>query len=227
MEALPESRDLPMEGDFEEFCDLKNVPVPKSLDELIKELHKVFSSDKVNIDYVQTMMTSYKSNPRDWKKFAKFDTHRYTRNLVDKGNGRFNLMVLCWNESQGSSIHAHANSHCFLKVLEGKAREELFDWPNSSEGETEMTKLCDNEYERDACAYMCDEKGLHRVENPSHSEKLVTLHLYSPPFQECKTFDQKTGKCNISKTTFWSEFGKRTPFGKGKGKGCEVVPENN
>ncbi|KAJ8305167.1 hypothetical protein KUTeg_017279 [Tegillarca granosa] len=107
-------------------------------------------------------------------------------------------MVLCWNESQGSSIHAHANSHCFLKVLEGKAREELFDWPNSSEGETEMTKLY--------------EKGLHRVENPSHSEKLVTLHLYSPPFQECKTFDQKTGKCNISKTTFWSEFGKRTPF---------------
>lgn len=77
MEVLAESQDLQMEEDFEEeYCDLKKVPVPKTLDELIEELHKVFSKDKVNIDYVQTLMTFYKSNPREWKKFAKFDTHR-------------------------------------------------------------------------------------------------------------------------------------------------------
>lgn len=41
---------------------------------------------------------------------------RYTRNLVDEGNGRYNLIVLCWDSGQGSGIHDHADSHCFMKV---------------------------------------------------------------------------------------------------------------
>lgn len=57
-----------------------------------------------------------------------------------------------------------------------------------------------------------DDIGLHRVENPSHTDKAVTLHLYSPPFDECYCFDQRTGKKLTAKVTFWSKFGKRTPF---------------
>ena len=34
--------------------------------------------------------------------------------------------------------------------------------------------------------YMADELGLHRMENSSHTEKLVTMHCYSPPFMMCK-----------------------------------------
>ena len=50
---------------------------PKDLDELIQELHKVFANDRVNVEYVKALLSSYRSNPKDWKKFAKFDTHRY------------------------------------------------------------------------------------------------------------------------------------------------------
>lgn len=52
---------------------LKNVKSPATLDELIAELHEVFKSDRVNIEYVNHLMLSYQSNPSDWKKFAKFD----------------------------------------------------------------------------------------------------------------------------------------------------------
>ena len=38
----------------------------------------------------------------------------------------------------------------------------------------------------DEVTYMSDELGLHRVENTSHSDKAVSLHLYSPPFNSCK-----------------------------------------
>lgn len=48
---------------------------------------------------------------------------RYTRNLVDEGNGRFNLMVLCWGEGHGSAIHDHANAHCIMKILQGELCE--------------------------------------------------------------------------------------------------------
>lgn len=59
--------------------------------------------------------------------------------------------------------------------------------------------------------FSADTIGLHRVENPSHSDTAVTLHLYSPPFSECQSFDERTGNAHKVKVTFWSQFGKRTP----------------
>jgi cysteine dioxygenase len=198
---------------------------PKNLDELVKELHKVFSYDRVNVDYVKALLSSYKSTPKDWKKFAKFDQHRYTRNLVDEGNGKFNLMVLCWNESQGSSIHDHADAHCFVKVLDGQLMETMFAWPEDSEEETEMRQTDVNTYKKEGVTYINDSIGLHRMENPSHTDKAITMHLYSPPFSSCKIFDQRTGHKNEVQVTFWSKYGSRTPFEVP----CSAVytPENN
>lgn len=44
--------------------------------ELIDRLHEVFASDKVDVDYVKELMTSYKSDRSDWKDFAQFDQYR-------------------------------------------------------------------------------------------------------------------------------------------------------
>jgi len=57
-----------------------------------------------------------------------------------------------------------------------------------------------------------DDIGLHRVENPSFTDKAVSLHLYSPPFLECGSFDQRTGHKTMCKMTFYSKAGQRTPF---------------
>lgn len=82
------------------------VPVPKSLDELVELLHKELGAnglacEGVDVDRVQALMTNYQSNEEDWKKYALFDKGRYTRNLVDDGNGKFNLMILAWPENVG------------------------------------------------------------------------------------------------------------------------------
>uniref|UniRef100_A0A0L8FP57 Cysteine dioxygenase n=1 Tax=Octopus bimaculoides TaxID=37653 RepID=A0A0L8FP57_OCTBM len=47
-----------------------------TLDDLCKELREVFENDRVNIEEVKALMESYKSNSKEWKKFAKFDQHR-------------------------------------------------------------------------------------------------------------------------------------------------------
>ena len=73
---------------------------------------------------------------------------------MDIGNGKFNLMALCWGEGHGSSIHDHADAHCFVKVLDGTLRETLFAWPENSEEEAEMTKLSVNDYQKDSVAYI-------------------------------------------------------------------------
>lgn len=208
------------------FSDTKSIIAPKTLNDLIAQLHQVFAEDSVNIEYVQTLMEMYASNRKEWKKFAKFDTHRYTRNLVDEGNGKFNLMILCWNESQGSSIHSHANAHCFLKVIDGSVQEEMYDWPSSSEDGSEMTPRAVSQYKLNQVAYINDDIGLHRVENLSHCDKAVSLHLYSPPYDEADSFDPKTGQSNKVKVTFWSKFGQRTHYGK-TGTDDSVIPEND
>lgn len=46
----------------------------------------------------------------------------------------------------------------------------------------------------------------------SHTEPAVSLHLYSPPFDTCHAFDQRTGHKNKVTMTFHSKFGIKTPF---------------
>lgn len=57
--------------------------------------------------------------------------------------------------------------------------------------------------------YFVDSLGLHRVENPSHTEPAVSLHLYCPPFEQCGVFNQQTGQRTTCKMTFWSQYGER------------------
>ena len=52
------------------------------------------------------------------------------------------------------------------------------------------------------CCVCLDTLGLHRVENSSHTEKAVSLHLYSPPFDLCHWFDERTSTKHTCRITF-------------------------
>ena len=56
--------------------DVENAPVPKDLNELCQILHKIFDRDTVNVEYVKRIIENYKSNPKDWRKYAKYDPHK-------------------------------------------------------------------------------------------------------------------------------------------------------
>ncbi|XP_076059200.1 cysteine dioxygenase type 1 [Oratosquilla oratoria] len=185
----------------------ENMPSIATLDDLRAELHKVFESDSVNVEYVNELLLNYKSNPIDWKKFAHGDRYKYTRNLVDEGNGKFNLMLLVWGPSHTSTIHDHADAHCFMKMLDGTLQEVRFQWP--SDEESEMVESGRTVLKKNEVCYINDSLGLHRVENASHSEPAVSLHLYCPPFDNCQVFDEGTSKKIKCPVTFWTKFGKK------------------
>ncbi|KAJ8704681.1 hypothetical protein PYW07_011869 [Mythimna separata] len=275
MEVLPIERPLKIDVEI------------TGLEHMIGELHRVFSRDHVNVQDVQKLMAAYKSNPKDWSKFAKYDRFRYTRNLVDAGNGAFNIMILCWGPGHASAIHDHADSHCFMKLLSGSLDEVRYEWPETVQPEV-LKVLNNNKSRRKCCSesqdlpdsvseltidtdscqsdscecdscqkkrqngrcqeerddeerredygddsedegydvrdmkvrgrsrmelndvcYINDALGLHRVENPSHVDGAVSLHLYCPPFDSCRVFDARTGKPTEVKVTFWSMYGKK------------------
>jgi cysteine dioxygenase len=112
-----------------------------SLQDVTDGLRRIFSHERVDVDevrftvsqsyafkaQVKQLLGSYKASCGDWTGYAMFDTHRYTRNLVDTGNGRYNLMILCWGPSMASSVHDHADAHCFVKMLQGQVCPVVID----------------------------------------------------------------------------------------------------
>jgi len=196
-------------------------PVISTLKELIAHLRQIFDSDDVDVELVKAVMRSYKSNPQDWRQYAKFDEYRYTRNLVDEGNGKYNLMILCWGEGHGSAIHDHSDAHCFMKILQGTLSEVRYSWPeennegtqkNEDDEPEEMKVTSRTQLDLNGVCYMSDELGLHRVENPSHTQPAVSLHLYCPPFSSCNMFDQRTGRKTKCQVTFWSKYGDKVEY---------------
>ena len=184
-------------------------PVQRNWEELLSTLTELFAHDEIDADEVIKVMSTYKSDKRDWAQYALFDPDKYTRNLVDQGNGKFNLIVLCWGHGHGSSIHDHANAHCFMKMLQGSLKETQYHWPDDSEKDAPLKQKCVSTYNHDEVAYINDTIGLHRVENSSSPEGAVSLHLYSPPFQMCQTFDERTGHKKSCKMVFDSNRGKK------------------
>ncbi|KAH0628145.1 hypothetical protein JD844_008928 [Phrynosoma platyrhinos] len=191
----------------------EEAPAPPALEDLVQALHHLFAAEKVNVAQITNINKNPVEDELEEHNNSGFDdqVEIYTRNLVDKGNEKFNLMILCWGEGHGSSIHDHTDSHCFMKILQGNLKETLFEWPDKK-GVGEMQKKSERVLKKNQCAYINDTIGLHRVENPSHTETAVSLHLYSPPFESCYTFDQRTGHKQRVKMTFYSQFGERTPY---------------
>lgn len=207
---------------------LEVLPKVNSLDELIGLLHEAFRTVDVNMYLVNHLMLTYKSNPSDWQKFAKWNRSKYTRNLVDKGNGKFNLLILCWPQDHGSAIHDHADSHCFMKMLQGELTEIRYEMPkkcleltdtNADLANDSIISEGDNEHQlieresivlkENSVAYINDTIGLHRVENRSHTDGAVSLHLYCPPFDMCSVFPSGSSKKVKCPVTFYSKFGVR------------------
>ena len=52
-------------------------------------------SDLVDVGVLEDYMKMYQSNESEWKRYAFSDASRgYSRNLVDRGNGKSNLVCL-------------------------------------------------------------------------------------------------------------------------------------
>jgi cysteine dioxygenase len=55
--------------------------------------------------------------------------------------------------------------------------------------------------------YIEDSMGLHKVGNPSDTVGAVTLHVYSPPFQECRIWLDENRCPNRVTINNFSEYG--------------------
>lgn len=182
---------------------------PISFEGLIARLHELFAEGQdVDPEDVKDLLRSYKSNPSHWKKYCHFDPIKYTRNLINDGNGRFNVILLCWMMGQSSPIHDHAGSHCFVKVLQGNLLEENYAKPTDMHDGSPLIASSSQVYQLDQATYISDAIATHRMGNASHTEEACTLHIYCPAYKECRSYDQFTSTPKLcGPMTFHSKFG--------------------
>jgi len=196
------------QGQVSEFA------TPQTMSDVVDGLMHFFSTNDVNTNQVKAFMESYKGDKNQWQDYAIFDQYKYTRNLIHEGNGKFNLILVCWNKNQSSTIHDHSNSHCFMKMLDGSLSETLYNWPTEEEKSSNaaMKPIRSTRLKKGSVAYINDSIGLHRVGNNSEEQPAVSLHVYSPPFQMCQIFNEKNGgkmNCNV---TYHTKFGEKVHY---------------
>lgn len=170
------------------------------------------NSEDVEVEDLTHLMERYVSNSEEWATYALSNANMpYTRNLVDEGNGKANLLVLVWTPGKSSPIHDHGNAHCLMKILHGNLTETRYDFPDGDK-EKPMEIKSQRVHKKNAVAYMADELGLHRMSNHG-SDFAVSLHLYTPPNvarQGCNIFNPETGKkTHVAKCGNYSAYGQR------------------
>lgn len=187
------------------------------MEALLKNIEERIEKYKIEVDEVifeksdglaeelTELIESFVLNPEDWKRFVHYDKCRYTRNLIAYGKDqRFGLMILAWGPGQRSPIHDHNGSHCIMRVLEGSLTETLYainDTGSSTESDSSIS-AAENEYVKkrerkldlNQTAYIHDTIGWHRITNASASKPAVSLHLYAPPIEHCKTYCEVEGR---------------------------------
>ncbi|KAL5272785.1 hypothetical protein ACHWQZ_G000827 [Mnemiopsis leidyi] len=163
-----------------------------TLSEVMQCLKDEFSTDKWSRQSVKDILESYDITHGDWRKYCKFDDHKYYRVVIDQGNDRYNLVILCWNCGQGTPVHDHPTAECMFKVCEGSVCETRYSFPQCG-------VKCNLEVSEECCltegqvGHINDSQGIHRMCNDSDTDTCVTLHCYFPPYKTVNTYDERTG----------------------------------
>ena len=185
---------------------LKRVPI----DELVRELHSQPSSAFDTTEEILSLLTRMPVEEASLAPYMCWDRQHYTRNLIDKRD-LYELVAVCWEIGQGSSVHNHRDQNCWMAAPVGKLVVENFHvvFQDLDAGKSQL--LASNTVELSAtnpCA-VDPRQPVHRVVNPREAgQRAVTLHVYSRPFDTCVVYSPELGTCGDIRLHYNTVFGK-------------------
>jgi cysteine dioxygenase len=145
-----------------------------SLSELIKFLQSDCSV--INPAKMQDLLDRLVVTAEEVQQHALFSEKRYARNLVYKDR-QFEIMIMCWNAGQRSSIHDHAGSLGGIKILQGELTECLFG--RAANGMIKSLSSTDYAIERNRVE---ETSLIHQISNlQAGNGRAVSVHIYIPP----------------------------------------------
>src|SRR5580698_186673 len=184
-----------------------------SIQDFVSELRKFPEPAFDRTDPIVKFLGRTLVTPDTLTPYLTWDRQHYTRNLIDKTD-LYELLAVCWEVGQGSSVHNHRGQNCSMAAPMGSLLVENFHvgFEDIETGKCQMT--ASNTVELTAanpCA-VDPREPVHRVVNPREAnQRAVTLHVYSRPFDTCVVYSPEQGTCGDIRLHYNTAFGKPVP----------------
>jgi cysteine dioxygenase len=149
-------------------------------------------------------------NPDTLARYLSWNGQHYTRNLIDK-TSLYELVAICWEAGQASSVHNHRDQNCWMAVPVGRLLVENFHLVSQEldAGVCELTPTDTLEMNPDHPCAVDPADPVHRVLNPAgFNRRAISLHVYSRPFDTCVVYSPEQGKCGVIKLHYNTDHGK-------------------
>jgi len=189
-----------------ELTILSRVPV----DDLVRELHALPASAFDTTDVILSLLAKMPVAEASLAPYLSWDRQHYTRNLIDKTD-LYELVAVCWEVGQGSSVHNHRDQNCWMAAPVGRLLVENFHVAFQDLDAGTCQLLASNTVELTAanpCA-VDPRQPVHRVLNPREGgQRAVTLHVYSRPFDTCVVYSPELGTCGDIRLHYNTAFGR-------------------
>lgn len=184
----------------------KTIPIEK----LVKGLQQLPESA---FDGTEILRQFLHDNPVDADSLSPYLTwnrQHYTRNLIDR-TSLYELMAICWEVGQASSVHNHRDQNCWMAVPIGRLQVENFHLAHQDlqAGRCHLEPLNVVEMNISQPCAVDRADPVHRVVNPREfNQRAVSLHVYSRPFDTCVVYSPEQGTCGEIQLHFNTMFGK-------------------
>jgi predicted metal-dependent enzyme (double-stranded beta helix superfamily) len=128
----------------------------------------------------------------DFEGIATWDPNKYTRNYISSSSS-YELILVCWEPGHNTPIHDYNFQQAWIHPVQGMLREErfIFDVFTSA-----LIKVSSVKLEKGDFSFMNNVGGIHRYTNVS-KERAMSIHLYSNPVKEWRSYDEKTGEYQL------------------------------
>jgi cysteine dioxygenase len=186
------------------------IPPRVPIEELVRELQALPASAFDTTEQVRTLLAQMPVDEASLAPYLTWSRQHYTRNLIDK-NELYELIAICWEVGQGSSVHNHRDQNCWMAAPVGRLLVENFNvgFQDIEAGKCQL--IASNTVELTAenpCA-VDPREPVHRVLNPREAnQRAVTLHVYSRPFDTCVVYSPEQGTCGDIQLHYNTVFGK-------------------
>jgi cysteine dioxygenase len=147
--------------------------------------------------------------PETLAPYLTWNLQHYTRNLIDR-TPLYELMAICWEVGQSSSVHNHRDQNCWMAVPIGRLLVQNYHTVSQDldRGCCEL-QTTDSVEMNPTCPCAVDPNDpVHRVVNPREfGERAVSLHVYSRPFDTCIVYSPEQGTCGEIRLHFNTAYG--------------------
>jgi cysteine dioxygenase len=183
---------------------------PVSVDELVAGLRKFPAPAFNHTAEVVAFLRKTPVAPESLASYLSWDAQHYTRNLIDK-TPLYELIAICWEVGQASSIHNHRDQNCWMAAPIGRLMVQNYrvEFQDLEAGRCRLT--CSDAIEMNPGQPMAVNplEPVHKVYNPREfNRRAVSLHLYSRPFDSCVVYSDQQGTCGEIKLYYNTEYGK-------------------